>query len=122
MPTPPNTSAVLSENEIDFINEYFHGSKSAAIHAGLRILMSMYAHGGWADWSDSIRSVAHEAGGTSIESVDRAGEGEMSAILFRVNGHGPTLPLYGISTNAGPVWESEDGFADLLEEYGLTLP
>ena len=42
MPTPPNTSMVLSQLEIEFINRYYNGSKSAAIHKAMEILMQTY--------------------------------------------------------------------------------
>ena len=38
--TPPNTSIVLTEAEIEFVNRRFAGSKSAAIHAALEEIMS----------------------------------------------------------------------------------
>lgn len=38
--TPPNTSIVLTDAEIEFINRRFAGSKSAAIHAALGEIMS----------------------------------------------------------------------------------
>lgn len=38
--TPPNTSIVLTDTEIEFINRRFAGSKSAAIHAALGEIMS----------------------------------------------------------------------------------
>ena len=39
MPTAPNTSFVMSDTELSFVNEHYNGSKSAAIHAGLTRLM-----------------------------------------------------------------------------------
>lgn len=40
--TPPNTSIVLNDTELEFINRYYSGSKSAAIHKGLELLMTTY--------------------------------------------------------------------------------
>ena len=37
--TAPNTHLVLSEDELAFIEECFEGSKSAAVHAALALLM-----------------------------------------------------------------------------------
>jgi hypothetical protein len=39
--TPPNTSLILTPDELAFIDEHFGGSKSAAIHAGLAALKRM---------------------------------------------------------------------------------
>lgn len=38
--TPPNTSLVLSADELTFIQDRYGGEKSRAIHEGLRLLMS----------------------------------------------------------------------------------
>lgn len=38
--TAPNTSVILNDRELEFINNHFDGSKSAAIHAGLKLLIS----------------------------------------------------------------------------------
>lgn len=43
--TPPNTSLVLSDEELSFIKEHYHGEKSRAIHDGLAMLMKREA-----DW------------------------------------------------------------------------
>jgi hypothetical protein len=40
--TAPNTSIVLTEQELNFINTYYNGSKSAAIHKAMEILMGTY--------------------------------------------------------------------------------
>lgn len=37
--TPPNTSLVLSADELAFIKEQYGGDKSRAIHDGLKLLM-----------------------------------------------------------------------------------
>lgn len=37
--TPPNTSLVLNDRELEFINKHYDDSKSAAIHDGLKRLM-----------------------------------------------------------------------------------
>lgn len=39
--TPPNTSLVLSKEELAFIAQHYNGSKSAAIHAALKLLMEV---------------------------------------------------------------------------------
>lgn len=38
--TKPNTSLVLTDTELEFINRFYSGSKSAAIHKALELLMS----------------------------------------------------------------------------------
>lgn len=38
--TAPNTSIVLTAGEIEFINQHYNGSKSAAIHKALELLMT----------------------------------------------------------------------------------
>lgn len=38
--TPPNTSMVLSADELAFINQNYDGEKSRAIHDGLKLLMN----------------------------------------------------------------------------------
>ncbi len=38
----PNTSLVLTDAEIDYINTHHNGSKSAAIHKALEIMMDEY--------------------------------------------------------------------------------
>lgn len=40
--TAPNTSLVLTDSELDFINRHYSGSKSAAIHKALETLMTTY--------------------------------------------------------------------------------
>lgn len=41
--TAPNTSIVLTDAEIEFINQHYNGSKSAAIHKALELLMTTTA-------------------------------------------------------------------------------
>jgi hypothetical protein len=36
--TPPNTSLVLSDDELAFISQHYGGEKSRAIHDGLKLL------------------------------------------------------------------------------------
>lgn len=38
--TPPNTSLVLSNEELSFIKEHYAGEKSKAIHDGLNLLIA----------------------------------------------------------------------------------
>lgn len=40
--TPPNTSLILSADELAFINATYNGEKSRAIHDGLRLLIDKY--------------------------------------------------------------------------------
>lgn len=37
--TPPNTSVILTDDELSFINHCYGGQKSRAIHDGLRVLI-----------------------------------------------------------------------------------
>ena len=38
--TPPNTSHILTQAKVDYINQHHNGSKSAAIHAALGAMMN----------------------------------------------------------------------------------
>lgn len=42
--TPPNTSLVLSAEELSFIKEHYNGEKSKAIHDGLAMLISQASY------------------------------------------------------------------------------
>lgn len=120
--TPPNTSIILNDRELEFISTYFGGSKSEAIHKAMEIHMSTI---------ESIRNtygpaVAHIAaitGATGIRELGDGGEGEMHATFFELLGEGNKFPLRGATTNAEPVWEDEDStaFAELAEACGVEL-
>lgn len=53
--TRPNTSIVLTADELAFIAHKFNGKKSAAIHAGLRLLMQSGDYDERSDGSGSKR-------------------------------------------------------------------
>lgn len=42
--TPPNTSLVLSADELEFISQEYGGEKSRAIHDGLKLLRDKASH------------------------------------------------------------------------------
>ena len=117
--TRPNTSIILSKQELQFIQHY-RLSKSAAIHKAMENMMSAI---------ESIRSthgpevarIAAIAGATSVEELGDGGEGDSHCTFFAL--HTPTGLIRGATTNADAVWEDEDSqaFADLAEACGVEL-
>jgi len=117
--TPPNTSIVLSNDELDFLNRY-HLGKSEAIHQALGALMSN-VESIREQWGFSVARIAAIAGATGIEEIGDGGDGEMHCTFFVL--HTPKGLVRGATSNAEPYWEDEDAeaFADLAEACGVAL-
>ena len=117
--TPPNTSIVLSKDELDFLNRY-HLGKSEAIHAALGAMMST-VESIRSEYGPEVARIAAIAGATSVEELGDGGEGDSHCTFFAL--HTPQGLIRGATTNAAPVWEDEDAevFANLAEECGVEL-
>lgn len=55
--TPPNTSLILTDAELAFIEQHFNGSKSAAIHAALGAMMNTQAGATDNEWGQRVEEL-----------------------------------------------------------------
>ena len=114
--TAPNTSIVLTETEIDYINRRFGGRKSAAIHQALEDMMVRLPFPFDVDWDDLIPLLSpyNQQWSETVELwID--GEKRKAGIEIRVPGQGSigTREYYGMYAYA------EFGFAD---DEGVNVP